>query len=427
MYIKRDYSQPFFGSRKRRRGSNALRSIVIFAAFIGVFLFFVNAQFDRLQLVALDAVGMAPTPTPFASTLATQGYELFLSGDVPGAQELFRQAVTQQPDDPNYLYEYGRIMMENLLSNGAGQDYTPVITIADQIIEGAPNDPRGYALKARALVFNDDAATAIPIGINGLEVNANFGPLYAALGLAYNDIGRYQQAVFHAERGLELDPNNPSVHRDYANVLLFLGRYDEAIDQLEQAVALAPNLVSLRFELAAFYSARNLDEESVATYESILALQPRNARAMVRLCGVYLKVGRRDQARGYCEDAVQIAPENPSAWQQLGDVYFRNRNYEGAIDAFDRCREFDDTGAGFLIQCWYVRGLAHYYLGDCNEAWTDLTDALRILADAGETTGPVVDSARDGLRLTAAACPGFSAEGIPTTAPPIVIPTPIGG
>lgn len=427
MYIKRDYSQPFFGSRKRKRSTHILRSFGIFAALLGGFLFFVNAQFDRLQLVALDAVGMAPTPTPFASTLATQGYELFLAGNVTGAEELFRQAVLQQPNDPSYLYEYGRVMHERILSANTDEGYEPVIAIAERLIEAAPNDPRGYALKARALVYNNDAAAAIPVGINGLEVDDSFAPIHAALGLAYVNIARYEQALNQSERAIELDPNDPFSHRMYANVLAFLGRYEEATDHLEQAVALAPNLVSIRFELAGMYLVQNQDDVAVATYESILAQQPRNVRAMVRMCSTYIKVGLFDQAQGYCEDALEIDDTYAQAWQQLGELRYRRRNYEGAIEAFNKCREYNTTGEGYFIQCWYVRGLAHYNLNNCAEAWQDLSDALTLMADRGETTGSVVDATRDGLRFTAEVCPGYSAVGIPTTAPPTVLPTPIGG
>jgi tetratricopeptide (TPR) repeat protein len=427
MYIKRDYSQPFFGSRRRKRGTHALRTVILFILFLGAFLTFVNAQFDRLQLIALDAVGMAPTPTPFASTLATQGYQLFLNGDVLGAEEYFRQAVAQQPDEPSYLYEYGRIMIERILGGGAGQDYSPAIAVATHLLEVAPLDVRGYALMTRALVFNNDAASAIPIGINGLEIDTTYAPLHTAMGLAYLDIARYQQALYYSEQATTLDPNDPFAHRNYANVLTQLGRYEEAIDQMEQAVALAPNLVNSRFELAALYLTQDNNEAAVATYESILALQPRNVRAMVRMCAAYLKVGLFDQARGYCDDATEIDPNNAQAWQQLGELSFRRRNYEGAIEAYTECRRLNTTGEGFYIQCWYIRGLAYYYLDRCTEAWTDLTDALELLESNGETTGPVVEATRDGLRLTAAACPAYAGQVIPTSAPPTIVPTPIGG
>ncbi|MGV2436878.1 MAG UNVERIFIED_CONTAM: hypothetical protein LVT10_19955 [Anaerolineae bacterium] len=82
MYIKRDYNKSFFGN-KRRDGLGRL--LVAYFLFLGAFLLLVYLQFDRLQLVALNAIGMAPTPTPFASELATNAYRLVQEGNLAEA------------------------------------------------------------------------------------------------------------------------------------------------------------------------------------------------------------------------------------------------------------------------------------------------------------------------------------------------------
>ena len=110
MQIKRDYSKPLFRDHRRRRGT--WRWILLFFVFIGAFLFFVDSQFSRLQLMALEMVGQAPPPTPFASELATQGMDRFMAGDLQGARDYFRRAVMQQPRNIDYLYEYGRVLLE---------------------------------------------------------------------------------------------------------------------------------------------------------------------------------------------------------------------------------------------------------------------------------------------------------------------------
>ena len=74
MQIKRDYSQPFFSDRRRRRG--IWRWLLLYVVLILGFLFFVDSNFSTLQLMALDAVGQAPPPTPFASELANEGQVL---------------------------------------------------------------------------------------------------------------------------------------------------------------------------------------------------------------------------------------------------------------------------------------------------------------------------------------------------------------
>ena len=110
MQIKRDYSQPFFSNRRRNRVTG--RFLFFYGLLIGGILVFVTSQFGRLQLMALDVVGLAPTATPFASTWAQQGYDLFLKGRMEEAAAAYANAVSQQPDNINYLYEYGRTLIE---------------------------------------------------------------------------------------------------------------------------------------------------------------------------------------------------------------------------------------------------------------------------------------------------------------------------
>ena len=88
MQIKRDYTKPLFRDHRKKRGT--WRWILLYFLFIGAFLFFVDSQFSKLQLMALDMIGQAPPPTPFASELATQGMNLFMSGDMQGARDYFR-------------------------------------------------------------------------------------------------------------------------------------------------------------------------------------------------------------------------------------------------------------------------------------------------------------------------------------------------
>jgi tetratricopeptide (TPR) repeat protein len=425
MQIKRDYSQPFFSSRRRRRTTGS-RFLFFYGLLIGGLLVVVYTQFDRLQLVALDAVGLAPTATPFASTLATQGAEAFQRGDVNAAALAFEQAHAQQPSNLDYIYEYGKMLIEldraeEVLEPRAELDGK---SLADWAIDTNPRDPRGYTIKTKALVWVGQAADAIPIGVSGLEQNTSFAPLYAALGRAYTSIGRYQQGLTYGEEAITKDPLDIDSHRSYAYSLIWVGARDEAIRQLEDAIAINPNLTASYFELAAQYLASNQDEMAIATYERILSLEPRNERAYLRLCESYNKVGQNDRAQGYCEDALNLNPEYAPAWMRVGMARYTRRNYEGAIEAFNNCVNFGD---GTQIECWYLRGLAHYYLGQCDQAWTILTDSLP-MAEALADNDLLIANIREGLRLTTVSCASYAGRALPTDIPPTPIPpTPIGG
>lgn len=433
MQIRRDYSQPFFSGRRHRRGM--WRWLLLYVLLIAGFLFFVDSRFNELQMMALSLVGQAPPPTPFASELATRGMERYLAGNLQDAAELFRQAVNQQPNNVDYLYEYGRILLE--IGDTREGAYQEAIEIGDRAIAANPNDPRGYALKARALDLAGMPAEAIPVGQAGLNVDRNFAPLYAALSNAYRSIDRYDVALQNAQRAIELDPYDPSARRIYAYALNWVGRFDEAIEQLEQAVALNPNLAGPYFELAGLYRARarrsedtllavELYAQSIALYEQILAMQPENARAYHRLCDAYFEARENRRAQDYCQNAVNIDPEYAAAWASLGQTQYSQRNYEGAIESFENCVRYGGENAD--IRCHYIRGLAHYYLAQCDAAWTILNDTVnRLTRMNADPNDPVMVNTMLGLELITRNCTGYVGRPLPTPIPPTPIPpTPIG-
>ena len=109
MQIKRDYSRSFFGTRRRRL---PLRNLLLTLLLLASLLALAWTRRDNLQFFALDLVGLAPTPTPFASERATRGAALAQDGDLVAAAAQFQRAVQQRPDSIDYLYEYGQLLIE---------------------------------------------------------------------------------------------------------------------------------------------------------------------------------------------------------------------------------------------------------------------------------------------------------------------------
>lgn len=424
MRIQRNYSRPFFS---HRRQTNA-RSVFFLGLLVGGILVLVSLRFSQLQLTALDMIGMAPTSTPFASELATRGMERYLAGDVKGAVALFEQAVRQQPNNVDYLYEYGKLLIEDDRDEEA-------IPLADRAMEIAPDDPRGYALKGRALMWDDDPTQAILVSIQGTDADPNYAPLLAVQGVAYTRLGRWQEGIRQARRAVELDPSDPFVQRSLYYPLVYVGLYQDAIDALTRAIALNPNLVNPYFELANIYTFQQVNEPemAIAIYNKITEMQPNNPKAYLRLCETYARVdeARFDVAQPYCDQAIRIDPEYAPAYRQRGQMQYNRRNYEGAIDSFERCVELESDWdpRDKEIECWYLRGLAHWLLGECETAWNVLLEARDLGKAQGrpEGEGPM-DSIDIGLFNITATCPGYSTVTLPTSPPPTAIPpTPIGG
>ncbi len=408
MPIRRNYQKPFFSTR--RSTGRLVYLLVMLSLIVGIPLV-VSVYYQPIQLAALDAIGMAPTATPFASERAQEAHQFYLRGDMANAERLYALAVQQQPNNVDYLYEYGRILIELERSREAE-------ALGVRIIELAPQDPRGYALAANALVWSDPAR-AIPYATSGVELGVPFAPLNGALAIAYTNIGRYQEALQRGDLAIRQNPMDASVRRAYAFPLTWVGRWNDAIAQLEQAIAINPNITAPYFELAALYRRLNQEEMAVAIYDRLIELDPNNARAWLRKCETYAAVGLFQEAEPFCQQALTINPQYADAHRMQGQLRYSRRNYEGAIDSFNTCIEL----GGEFIECYYIRGLAHYFLGQCDQAWTVLNESLQ-----RAKAQPVIDSITIGLTNVTRNCAGYQGQQLPTPIPPTPIPpTPIGG
>ena len=372
MKIRRDYTQPFFREPKR----HPLRNMLI-AALLGLLLgLAILWQWDAVTDIVLSFSASPPTPTPLPSQLATRASELFLAGDISGAEALLAQAVAERPYNIAYLYEHGRLLIE-LGRYDEAHDHGAAITEIDA------RDARGFALKATALTWKGQPSVAIPIALSGLESNPRFTPLYAALARAYVDTQRWADGLEAGERGLSIDDSDADLIRAYAYALQSVGSYSDAEVYLQRAMQLRPTYLPIHFELGGLYLARDDDESAIDIYNRILSLEPRNARAMLRLCLAYRKVGEFARALGFCQDSVDNQPADAEAQFQLGLLHYRERQFEASRDAFQQCLRYDE---GFYeLSCRYRLGLSHYYTGACTLGWSLLRDSLDLARAAGDS------------------------------------------
>jgi tetratricopeptide (TPR) repeat protein len=412
MQIKRDYSQPFFSNKPRRRLTG--RWAFIFGLVIGLTVLFVGTQFDAIRMTALDLIGMAPTPTPFPGELATNAMNAYLSGDTDTAVAFFERAVSERPEDIDYLYEYGQILIELT-------DYERAIDFGDQAIELNLFDPRGYALKAKGLVFSGDSAAAIPVALSGINVDDQFAPLYAVLARAYVDTGNLSAGIENGARAVAMDPMSADARRSYAYALSATTAYDEAIIQLQQGAIANPRNVEILFELAYQFVARDLDEAALEIYDEILVLQPSNARALLRMCETNRKLGRFDTGATYCQEAVNADPTYSPAQLQLGLIKYTARDFIGAQNAFQACVDHEADN----LACYYRLGLTHYYLAlQQREAEFAALDVQSVIPTAAAAAGgdgtaapnAMLEEAMEAAANLASPTPAFTT--VPTNTPP---------
>jgi tetratricopeptide (TPR) repeat protein len=113
-----------------------------------------------------------------------------------------------------------------------------------QLKEAKPSTARSAGVaKIRA-----NLANALAITANRLSKSGPLVPEEATR--------RYDEAVRQYEESLELDPQQPAIHRNLGMLLAQLGRYDEAIPHLRATLQMVPNEPTAREMLDAIETRR---------------------------------------------------------------------------------------------------------------------------------------------------------------------------
>ncbi len=364
MQFRRDYSRSYLlqkgGSRWRNRFRRWWWLLGMFS--LGAALILMAALWpgsDGLGEGWLAAVlGPLPTPTPYASDLAKRALQAWGRGDRAAAIADMERAVLQQPQQVSYRYELGRFYLEQ-------EDWDAVAQEAQAISALDREDPLGHTLQVDRLTRLGQTAEAIAIGLAALREEEPFAPLLAALAHAHLEAGRLAEGQQFAELALVADSLSVDAQRAQAFALLYSQDREGAILHLREAARLAPNSAAILLELAGVLLADDQNQEAIDTYELLLARHPQHPRANLRLCQAYAKLGQFAQALGYCQDATALAPADGVAWLQLGVLLYNQRDFAGAVEALTACASSDNAA----LTCWWMRALAHYYLGDCRAAW----------------------------------------------------------
>lgn len=96
------------------------------------------------------------------------------------------------------------------------------------------------------------------------------------LGNLLYDGGRYQEAIGHYQKALELDPKNVSVSTDLGTALWYTGRPDEALAQFQKSLAIDPKHPQTLFNIGIVRMEGKQDRAgAIDAWERLLAANPR--------------------------------------------------------------------------------------------------------------------------------------------------------
>lgn len=110
-----------------------------------------------------------------------------------------------------------------------------------------------------------------------------------------------------------------------------VARFQQAIEHFKRAVELDPKLINARLYLATAYanqympgveSEENLrnGQQAISEFEKVLESDPKNANSAAGIASIYFNMKKMDEAKIWYKKQIDLDPANPEAYYSVGVI-----------------------------------------------------------------------------------------------------------
>ncbi|MCK5597705.1 MAG: tetratricopeptide repeat protein, partial [Candidatus Eisenbacteria sp.] len=268
--------------------------------------------------------------------------------DLDGAEREFKQAIVLNPG-----YAVAHQLYSSLLQDRGR--FREAMEEAERALELDPlSIPIAHNLAALRSGLGD-WETAEELNRQAVEIDPGRGQPHALLGVRLIEVGRTEEGLAEAERGLELSPDELSVNGRYGMCLYYTRQYDKAVSRLEKLAEAAPFSGIVHYYLGLAYLQKGMYEEALASLRTASEISGRAEPASDAAIGVtYAKMGRTEQAEEMLEHLVELSSGTYVSPVELACLCFALGDHDRGFEYLEDARERGDPALALLkIEPWY--------------------------------------------------------------------------
>jgi tetratricopeptide (TPR) repeat protein/serine/threonine protein kinase len=343
-----------------------------------------NAR-DRTEAIAHFEAALSLEPTHYWS-LMRLGYCLTDLGqvreDFAAAVRVFTGCILKRPE---HAYAYvcrGHAQRKLGQSGKALADYTKAIELRPDL---------AWAWNGRGNAHLDlhEHDKALADYSRAVELEPNLAMAWYNRGNLHLKRGQHEEAIADYSRAVKLKRNYPEAWNNRGNAYKSLGQYGKAIADYSRAVKLKPDLAVAWNNRGDAYRTLRQWARAIDDYAKASELAPADAwklDELARLLATCPEVDRQSAQRGAAaiHKAVERSPDSVAAWTGLGWAHYRAGDWKASIEALEKSCALQKTPKGGGPAQWFFLAMAHWQLGDKDQAQTWYEKATTWI----EKTGP---------------------------------------
>ena len=315
----------------------------------------------------------APTETPALAPAARAelGTALFEAGLLKEAEAELSAAINLNPTDAESVVRLARVYLARKeipaagrtleASVARGNDPAPVYALLADVYEqsGHPEnaipamrlaiqrDPQSekYRFAYAVLLTNSNAPGAAIIRLEeSLQSFPSSSRLWFALGFANFKLDKNEEAERALRKAIDLDPNFAPAFAYLGLIRARTGAYGEAIPLYEKAIRADPKLAVIHHLIADAMLKQNGDPRIIETHlRQSVELDPTFTPSRLSLGKLFMRSQRWADAVSELEQVVKLDPSVPETYYQLGLAYSRLKRTEDAQSAMATFRRLSDV------------------------------------------------------------------------------------
>ena len=292
------------------------------------------------------------TESPEAYQLYLKGYyfwQKFTPADHKKAVEYFNQAVAI---DPNFALAYVGLSETYGASATNGwiapqEGYTRGLSTAKRALELDDSLAEAHAtFGACTMFYNLDWSTGEQEFKRAIQLNPNYEFGYELYSYLLLSIGRMDEGLTMAQRGVEVAPLSPLLIDDMASAYYLARRYDEAIKQYQKSLEIDPTHFGGPLGLGAVYEAKGMHEAAIKQFEKAIAVGGRTSTVLAMLAHAYARSGKQSEAQKILAELNEMSKTGYVSPYDLAILYAGLGDKDKALDELTKAYE---ERAGWII------------------------------------------------------------------------------